>query len=90
MSIRCNHCEGTGFLNIHQVDSETLAKYISKEKISVILVWMMTNSNHDVQVCNCCGDGLQWYGEPGEHYRWEDPPGDQGPYAYNGGLCECH
>jgi hypothetical protein len=22
---------------------------------------------HDVQVCDCCGDGENWYGEPGQH-----------------------
>jgi len=24
---------------------------------------------HDVQVCDCCGDGDGWYGIPGEHYN---------------------
>lgn len=46
--------------------------------------------NHDVQVCDCCGDGESWYGTPGEHYGPDDPPGPGGPYDYNGGLCECH
>jgi hypothetical protein len=45
---------------------------------------------HDVQVCDCCGDGRGWYGEPGRHYTNQDPPGRQGPYAYNGGWCECN
>ncbi len=22
---------------------------------------------HDVQVCDCCGNGSEWHGEPGEH-----------------------
>ncbi len=44
----------------------------------------------DVSVCDCCGDGEGWYGEPGRHYSSEDPKGPSGPYAYNGGLCECH
>jgi len=46
--------------------------------------------HHDVSVCDCCGDEADWYGEPGEHYGPDDPPGDSGPYRYNGGLCECH
>lgn len=46
--------------------------------------------SHDVAVCDCCGDGEGWYGTPGEHYTSEDPPGDYGPYANNGGLCKCH
>ena len=27
---------------------------------------------HDVQVCDCCGDGDGWYGEPGNHGSWID------------------
>lgn len=27
--------------------------------------WCMLQ--HDVQVCDCCGDGTDWYGEPGVH-----------------------
>ncbi len=46
--------------------------------------------HHDVVRCDCCGDGEVWYGFPGEHYNNEDPSGENGPYAYNGGLCECH
>ena len=47
-------------------------------------------SKHDVTVCDCCGDGDGWYGTPGEHYGPEDPQGPNGPYASNGGLCQCH
>jgi hypothetical protein len=51
---------------------------------------MADNDDHDVTVCDCCGDGEEWYGVHGEHYGPEDPPGPDGPYAYNGGLCECN
>jgi hypothetical protein len=52
---------------------------------------MEEHDSHDVTVCDCCGDGeTSWYGTPGEHYNNEDPQGREGPYAYNGGLCECH
>jgi alpha-glucuronidase len=44
----------------------------------------------DVQVCDCCGNGEEWYGEPGHHYGENDPPGHGGPYADNGGYCKCH
>lgn len=44
----------------------------------------------DVQVCDCCGDGVDWYGEPGRHYGPDDMQGLNGPYGYNGGLAECH
>ena len=41
------------------------------------------------QLCDCCGNGKEWYGIPGEHYNNTDPPGKSGPYCYNGGLSEC-
>jgi len=37
-----------------------------------------------------CGNGDTWYGEPGYHYGVYDPEGRDGPYYYNGGLCECN
>lgn len=27
---------------------------------------------HDVSVCDCCGDGTTWHGVPGQH-DWDDP-----------------
>lgn len=27
---------------------------------------------HDVQVCDCCGDGESWHGQPGAHNNWHD------------------
>jgi len=56
----------------------------------MVLKWISNNTEHDVQVCDCCGDGEDWHGEIGEHYSDHDPQGDGGPYEYNGGLCECH
>jgi hypothetical protein len=44
----------------------------------------------DAKVCNCCGNGNEWYGVPGQHYSASDPKGNTGPYDYNGGLAECH
>jgi len=91
MSTTCTRCENSGFLNLHQVpDADIVAAEASDDFCKVILAWMSTNSDHDVAVCDCCGDGENWYGIPGEHYNNEDPPGPDGPYAYNGGLCECH
>lgn len=82
MSIKCNHCEGTGFLNMDQID-------VYGMDVPAILKWITEHDNHDVAVCDCCGDGDGWYGTPGEHYN-DDPAGPDGPYGYNGGLCECH
>jgi hypothetical protein len=106
--MNCNHCEGTGFLNIEQVPES-----IDKNDPQKVLDWILemknladrlggcschisppcsfcTDTQHDVCVCDCCGDGDGWYGVPGEHYNADDPRGPRGPYAENGGLCKCH
>lgn len=85
MPTLCTRCEGTGFLNIHQIDLDV--DIFDKE---AVLSWIATHGNHDVQVCDCCGNGEEWYGTPGQHYNSYDPIGMNGPYAYNGGICECH
>jgi len=85
MPMTCTSCGGTGFLNIEQVPEA-----IAEQGIDEILSWMHTNQDHDVTVCDCCGNGDDWYGEPGYHYGADDPAGPHGPYGYNGGLCECH
>lgn len=84
--MNCTKCQGTGFLNHEQLpdglleqDAESVKKWIAEHPDAT-----------DAQVCDCCGDGEGWYGEPGEHYTAYDPPGHKGPYAYNGGLCKCH
>lgn len=89
MATPCTRCENSGFLNLHQIpDVEMVAIDGDIEKIQA---WIKTQTEpHDVRVCDCCGDGEGWYGEPGSHYTNADPPGHNGPYAYNGGLCECH
>lgn len=86
MALSCTRCESTGFLNLDQIEEGVMFYLDSNE---AILEWISLNNDHDVQVCDCCGDGEQWYGIPGEHYNSEDPRGD-GPYEYNGGLCECN
>jgi DnaJ-class molecular chaperone len=90
MSTICTRCEGTGFLNLEQVDDATCEIYDDTGDVEVIRNWMATHEDSDVSVCDCCGGDEGWHGTPGEHYNPEDPPGPQGPYAYNGGLCECH
>lgn len=90
MPINCTRCDATGFLNLHQVDDATLEKFYFGGYCDIILEWIATHNNHDVSVCDCCGDREDWYGVPGEHYNAKDPRGPEGPYAYNGGLCECN
>ena len=91
MSQTCTRCDVTGFLNVDQVPEDVLEKAESSGYFHEdILEWINANEGHDVQACDCCGNGEDWYGEPGWHYGADDPVGDYGPYAYNGGLCECH
>jgi hypothetical protein len=88
MTMGCNVCQGTGFVNFP--DDIDFSKMDNDE----ILEWIFKNEDEtysDFKVCNCCGNGEDnWYGEPGQHYSSLDPIGKNGPYAYNGGLCECH
>lgn len=86
----CTRCESTGFLNLHQIpDGELVA--MEANLVELVPKWIAKQTEpHDVSVCDCCGDGVSWYGTPGEHYGPEDPPGDRGPYRNNGGLCQCH
>ena len=81
----CTRCQGTGFINIHQLPDKN-----QPEGTDDILEWIDNNDDHDVSICDCCGDRDDWYGEPGVHYGSGDPPGPTGPYAYKGGNCECH
>ena len=85
MATTCTRCENSGFLNLHQIEDP-----IDLTSEDAILQWITANPDSDVQVCDCCGDGEGWYGVPGEHYNSDDPPGPNGPYACNGGLCQCH
>ena len=86
----CTRCGGTGFINLHQVPDNIRKVFDDTGSHSIILDWISSNSDHDVSICDCCGDTSEWYGVPGEHYNESDPRGMNGPYAYNGGLCECH
>lgn len=86
----CTRCEGTGFLNLHQIPEAELSA-MNEDFLGRVPKWIKTQTEpHEVGVCDCCGDGEIWYGVPGEHYSDQDPPGRYGPYDYNGGLCECH
>lgn len=91
MAIQCTRCQGTGFLNLHQIDPDIYGMDVPDlTDGEAIEKWINLHIDHDVQICDCCGDGEGWYGVPGEHYNRDDPAGGGGPYAYNGGLCECH
>lgn len=90
--MNCTRCDGMGFLNIDQLPPEVLEQGSREAEAGdpscpAILLWISANEGHDVQVCDCCGDGEDWHGEPGEHD--ESSYGAGGPYGYNGGVPEC-
>ncbi len=90
MGMQCTRCEGTGFLNLHQIPDKEIVDEGGVFTLDDVLKWMETHDS-DVQVCDCCGDGIQgWYGVAGEHYNHDDPDGYDGPYGYNGGFAECN
>lgn len=73
--MNCTRCDGTGFLNIDQLPEDEDFYDVAR-----IERWMKENSGHDVMICDCCGDGTGWYGEPGEHnsdssvrHGWDTP-----------------
>ncbi len=73
--IVCTRCEGTGFLNLHQVDEATLMKFNDTGDPQIIWDWIAANVDHDVCICDCCSDGECWYSVGGEH----DPDNPQDP-----------
>jgi len=68
----CTRCDGTGFLNLHQVDMNTLDRFYAEYDFRIIFDWMKDNLS-DVQLCDCCGDGEGWYYMPGLHHISEIP-----------------
>lgn len=88
----CTRCEGTGFLNLDQVDKETLGRFEETGDPQVILDWINNRNHHareaggcsyhvclphDVTPCDCCGDGEDWYSLPGLH-DWDNPDDPKG------------
>ena len=90
MSLNCTRCEGTGFLNHEFIEDLVPSSIAECKDFHDQGLWLIENyQDHDVSVCDCCGNGENWHDVPGEHYN-ADNKGKNGPYAYNGGLCECH
>jgi len=59
----CTRCDGTGFLNIEQVDEENLKYFDETGDHQIILDWMEKyDGEHDVAECDCCdGSGQHDY-----------------------------
>lgn len=72
--MNCTRCDTTGFLNLGQVDDATLARFDATGDVQVVVDWMAANPGSDVGICDCCGDGEGWYGQPGEHAGGEGEP----------------
>jgi len=60
--MNCTRCNATGFLN-----TEYLPEGLLEQGVEVILKWIADHLKAEVQVCDCCGDGEEWYGTPGEN-----------------------
>jgi hypothetical protein len=92
--MNCTRCQGTGFLNLHQVPNQVLEEFEKTGEHGVILDWIEEMKRgrerlgcschisppcpgcdylHDVQVCDCCGNGEDWHGEPGNHNHFQGP-----------------
>lgn len=70
----CTRCESTGFINMHQLPDDIAMLFDnSKDPHDYLLKWLYANLDNDIQVCDCCGDGENWYCEPGEHDRCVQP-----------------
>lgn len=70
MGLPCTRCEGTGFINLHQIDDDAFENLNRGDFQANVLKWIGGNESHDVQVCDCCGDGKTWHGTPGEHNNY--------------------
>jgi hypothetical protein len=68
----CTRCDGTGFLNLQQVDEATLLTFDATGDHTIILRWIAENTT-DCSVCDCCGDGEEWYDELGRHNVNDNP-----------------
>lgn len=76
--MNCTRCQD-GFINLHQIPDEDWSHLEKCEDFhEAVLVWIATNDNHDVSVCDCCGDGENWWGTPGEHYYNTNDPCSEG------------
>ena len=63
----CTRCQGTGFLNLHQLPASLQEVFRDEVWRETVLRWIDDHDTHDVQVCDCCGHGHAWWGEPGQH-----------------------
>lgn len=63
--MHCTRCDGSGFLNLHQIEEDDPVH--EEGTPEAYERWRKEHPGTDVQICDCCGDGTGWYGEPGMH-----------------------
>lgn len=81
--MNCTRCSGEGFINLHQIpDEDWKAIEAAEDFHKATLAWIEANSDHDVSVCDCCGDGEKWYTTPGEHGNPHDPEREPFPECF--------
>ncbi len=87
----CTRCGGTGVLNEHLL-AALMPEDGTADDIARILQFLhsVEGGQHEVRVCDCCGDGDRWYGTPGEHYGPDDPRGPNWTLRQQWGLRRCH
>jgi hypothetical protein len=52
----CTRCDGFGFLNLHQIEEETLAKFDASHDPQVILDWIDEQAARAIRAGGCtCG-----------------------------------
>lgn len=71
--MNCTRCSGTGFLNLEhleELDPGIFMLFEQRGDHNMVLNWIKTETrDHDVSVCDCCGNGEDWFGTPGMHTR---------------------
>lgn len=76
--MNCTRCQ-EGFLNLEQIPDEDWALIDAADDFhQAVQAWIKANDSHDVSVCDCCGNGENWNGEPGLHYYNPKDPCSEG------------
>lgn len=63
----CTKCESSGFTNLAAVPDAIIIEAERTGDPQTILDYIKATPDSDVAVCDCCGNGDYWYGNPGEH-----------------------
>lgn len=99
--MRCTRCDGTGFLNLEQVDEATLKAFEESGDHQVILDWLddREQKKRDYGGCSCCVSPPCFYCTEiahdvsicdccGDGEDWHNQPGEHDRYDPND-PCGC-